>query len=254
MVGRVRRFPLRFRGGGAEHVPRRVSEYLRGRWLMEFDLDSADARLRVTSRGQGDPFVLLHAGGESRSVWEPVADLIMDAGAQAIYPDQRGHGQSCGSSTDGLAAYGRDVEALLQHIDNPAVTVVGASLGGLAIMAASADGSLVGRVARVVLVDVIPDPDPAFVTTFLASTVGADSHGSLVEDASTMVQHLRLGTSRFEMPTVLVRGGRSRVVSDDDVSRLLELVPHLLVQVIVGASHLVARDAPAELAAAILDR
>lgn len=221
---------------------------------MDFDLDSAGARLRVTSRGQGDPFLLLHAGGERRSVWEPVADLLVDAGTQAVFPDQRGHGQSSGSSTDGLAAYGRDVEALLRQIGNPAVTIVGASLGGLAIMAASADGSLVNRVARVVLVDVIPDPDPSAVATFLASTVGAHSHGSLVEDASTLVQHLRLGTSRFEMPTVLVRGGRSRVVSDDDLSRLLELVPHLLVRVIGGASHLVARDAPAELAAIPLDR
>jgi len=221
---------------------------------MDFDLDLAGARLRVTSRGQGDPFLLLHAGGERRSVWEPVADLIVEAGAQAVHPDQRGHGQSSGSSTNGLAAYGRDVEALLQQIDNPAVTVVGASLGGLAIMAASADSSLVGRVARVVLVDVIPDPDPAFVTTFLASTVGSHSHGSLVEDASTMVQQLRLGTSRFEMPTVLVRGGRSHVVNDDDVSRMLKLVPHLRVRTIGGASHLVAKDAPAELAAIVLDR
>jgi pimeloyl-ACP methyl ester carboxylesterase len=62
---------------------------------------------------------------------------------------------------------------------------------------------------------------------------------------------------RVEVPTLLVRGGASDVIGDEDVARFLELVPHGEVAVVPGAGHMVAGDRNDDFSAtvvAFLDR
>jgi pimeloyl-ACP methyl ester carboxylesterase len=59
-----------------------------------------------------------------------------------------------------------------------------------------------------------------------------------------LVDPARLGAaaSSLRLPTLLVRGGESDVLSVDDAVRFLELVPHAEFASVAGAHHMVAGD------------
>ena len=75
--------------------------------------------------------------------------------------------------------------------------------------------------------------DPRFIT----NREGVDGQEGLVN-------HERLCTaaSRITIPTMLVRGRMSDIVSDESVRELQELVPHAEVVDVAGAGHMVAGD------------
>jgi pimeloyl-ACP methyl ester carboxylesterase len=59
--------------------------------------------------------------------------------------------------------------------------------------------------------------------------------------------------ARLRVPMMLVRGGNSKFVHDDDVERVRREVPGVRVEVVEGAGHSVQSDRPAELARLIED-
>ncbi|WP_206788477.1 alpha/beta fold hydrolase [Amycolatopsis sp. MtRt-6] len=219
------------------------------RWIAR-----PDAVLRGHEAGVGPTVLLLHAGGERRRVWTPVIEVLVDAGFRCVVFDQRGHGDS-GGSPRAFAPFADDVAAML-HAEPPGCVVVGASLGGLAAIAALGDAAVRERVAGLVLVDVVPDLDPGRVRGFLADGM-LDTHAELVEDTLAQVPRLRQVTAQLDVPVLLVRGGRGSPVTDGDVDRLLRQAPHAAVARIRKAGHLVARDQPvalAETVAAVTDQ
>ncbi|MEV7097256.1 alpha/beta fold hydrolase [Amycolatopsis sp. NPDC051045] len=205
-----------------------------------------DAVLRGQEAGVGPTVLLLHAGGERRRVWTPVIEVLVEAGFRCVAFDQRGHGDSDGSPR-ALVPCADDVAAMLQA-EPPGCVVVGASLGGLAAIAALGDPAVRARVAGLVLVDVVPGLDPDRVRRFLAAGGVLEAHAELVDDILARVPHLRQITARLDLPVLLVRGGHGSPVTDGDADRLLRLVPHATVTGIPGAGHLVARDQPVALA------
>lgn len=60
-------------------------------------LPCAGVVLHGEAVGAGPPAVLLHAGGERRGVWSPVARALEDAGCSSVAYDLRGHGDSAGA-------------------------------------------------------------------------------------------------------------------------------------------------------------
>lgn len=205
-------------------------------------MEVRDAVLHATSIGAGPTVLLLHAGGEQREVWRPVMARCADDGMRAVAFDLRGHGESTGraSTLDALAG---DVVAMLAA-EVPPVTIVGASLGGLAAIAALATPGVATRVAGLVLVDVVPDPDPQRVRSWL------DVHGLLARRRGLVENILARGAdllATVAVVDVLVRGGPGSPVSDADVARLLRANPAVSVERIASAGHLVASDAPSEL-------
>jgi pimeloyl-ACP methyl ester carboxylesterase len=210
-----------------------------------------DAVLRGEEVGAGPTVLLLHAGGERRQVWTPVSDVLVAAGLRCVAFDQRGHGDSDGSPT-ALAPCAADVAAMLDT-EPPGCVVVGASLGGLAAIAALADPAVRVKVAGLVLVDVVPNLEPDRVRRFLAAGGLLDAHAALVDDILAHGPRLERVTSALELPVLLVRGGSGSPLTDDDADRLLRLTPHAAVTRIPGAGHLVARDRPVALADAIAD-
>ena len=223
---------------------------------MDKDLRLSDVTLRCTEAGQGPPVLLLHAGGERRTVWDRVAAALRRRGFRTIAVDQRGHGESSGSRGDGLPAFANDVRELVRSLEAPAV-LVGASLGGMAILLAMADGDLDELVAGVALVDVVPSPDPARARGYLrassTTSTGDMSRSPIAEDILAHADQLTASAKRLDKPTLLVRGTESEVTLQSDVERFLRLVPHASVREVAGAHHLIAREAPDALADVLIE-
>jgi pimeloyl-ACP methyl ester carboxylesterase len=108
----------------------------------------------------GPPVLLLHGGGQTRYAWEKTARRLAGAGYRAIYPDQRGHGDSAWHEEGHYAFidYAADLAALLRSIIEEGgrrPVVVGASLGGFAAMLSEGDLAP-GLMRALVLVDITP--------------------------------------------------------------------------------------------------
>jgi pimeloyl-ACP methyl ester carboxylesterase len=223
---------------------------------MDGEIEVDGATLRTTDDGVGIPVLLLHAGGERRTVWEPVAATLRSHGCRTVAVDQRGHGESTGARSDGLPAFAGDVRALVRRFETPPV-VVGASLGGMATVLAMADGELDGRVRGVALIDVVPAPDPGRARRYLAGSstarTGDMSTSPIAEDILAHANALEAAAKQLRVPTVLVRGTESPVTLDSDVQRFLDLVPHASVRPVEGAGHLIAREDPGALAGVLFD-
>ena len=250
--------------------------------------------LRIVGDAYGDPadrpVLLLHGGGQTRHAWGETAAALADEGHHAVALDLRGHGDS---SWDPEGEYGpdaiaRDVTSIAKHFPTRP-SMVGASLGGLAILLAQGE-SPDPPASAVVLVDIAPRVEPRGVERILGF-MGAHPDGfATLEDAADAVaayiphrprpkdlnglrKNLRLGpdgryrwhwdprmmrdgrpratdnTARLEaaarglrVPTLLVRGRLSDVVSEDGARAFLDLVPHARYVDVSGAGHMVAGD------------
>lgn len=206
--------------------------------------------LRADLVGAGPDVVLLHAGGERRQVWQPIAANLVASGFTSIAMDLRGHGESEGSRDDSIFRCAADVQALLDMRDACPV-VVGASLGGFAGMLALVEDDRQQAAAGLVLVDVVPDPDPKRVRAFLNRAPGGLGELPIVTEILKHPDEFRAAAHRLTLPMMLVRGEQS-AMTDDEVERLRAAVPQLRVATVKGAGHLVARDAPEGLSAELL--
>lgn len=250
----------------------------------------------------GDPgVVLLHGGGQTRHSWGRAAAAFADAGYYAASVDLRGHGDS-DWSPDGsydIDRFAADVIELSGQLGSkhgpPAF--VGASLGGISIMAAIGEAAPERQASLancVVLVDVAPRVEPAGAARIRAFMVGGLRGFDTIEEAADSVaeyiphrkrpsdfsglrknlrqrgddrwywhwdprwmtnqagvdgqpgqlalERLRAAAAGLRVPTLLVRGGISDVVSEESVRELRELVPDIEVVNIASAGHMVAGD------------
>lgn len=105
--------------------------------------------------------VLMHGGGQTRFSWQGAMEQLVENGYRVINFDARGHGESdwAGEGGYGLSRHARDLEQVIDRVEGP-VALVGASLGGATALRAMADGM---RPSAVVLVDIVPRPDPSAV-------------------------------------------------------------------------------------------
>jgi pimeloyl-ACP methyl ester carboxylesterase len=247
----------------------------------------------------GDPSVVLfHGGGQTRHSWGTTLATLATHGWRAYSADLRGHGDSAWAD-DGdytLDAFAGDVVAVAGMLDDVPV-LVGASLGGIASLAAI--GEHIGEpLARaLVLVDVAPrieevgrnrigqfmiermetgfgsldevadaiqsyNPhrprptnlagleknlrrrddgrwywhwDPAFIAGRLG---GADETRSSLIDP----ERLERAAAALGVPTLLVRGRMSDLLSEEGAREFLDLVPHARFADVSGAGHMVAGD------------
>jgi pimeloyl-ACP methyl ester carboxylesterase len=244
------------------------------------------------------PVVLLHGGGQTRHSWGTTLTVLAEKGWHAISVDLRGHGQSEWAA-DGdytLDAFADDVLAVARNLPSPPA-LVGASLGGIASLAAIGDHADEPVASALVLVDVAPrmeeegrDRIGAFMLEHMADGFvtldevadaiqrynphrprptdltglrknlrqGSDGRwywhwdpafitgrlGSEDETRSSIVDPLRLeqAARALTVPTLLVRGRVSDLLSERGVRELLELVPHARFADVAGAGHMVAGD------------
>ena len=220
--------------------------------MTEVALTRGEVTLRGTVAGAGPTVLLLHAGGEQRGVWTPIAAVLSRRGLRTVAFDLRGHGASSGRAMT-LGAIADDVTVMIR--DQPApVVVVGASLGGLAAIASLADVRTARQVAGLILVDVVPDPDPARVRAWLAERGLRHDRAELVEDILERGPDLLATAMTIELPILLVRGGPRSPLTGAEVDRFRAAGRAVTVARVPSAGHLIAHDAPDELARIIADQ
>lgn len=259
---------------------------------------ATDDGLTLVADAFGDPgappVLLQHGGGQTRHSWGGAARALAARGRYAVALDLRGHGESDWDPAGdyGFDRYARDTLAVVRALERP-VAVVGASLGGLAALLASAadEGP---RFAALVLVDIAPrmsEQGAASVLAFMRERA-EEGFASLEEAADTIARYLphrprprdlsglrknlRQGADgrwrwhwdpafvhgrgpgspgrehqleafdaaagALRIPTLLVRGRMSELLTEEAARAFLETVPHAVYEDVSGAGHMVAGD------------
>ncbi|MEV1083967.1 alpha/beta hydrolase [Streptomyces sp. NPDC050211] len=210
---------------------------------------------------QAPPVLLLHCRGADGADWAPVAGRL-GAGPRRVYaPDLRGHGRSewpgtepgAGADVYAYATMRDDIRAFLAALGIDRVDVVGHSLGGaVAYLLAQTEPDVV---RRLVLEDVpapIPlDPPrpraerPDGELPFDWAMVRATDEQRNAPDP-VWWDHM----GRITMPTLLIGGGPTSLIPQEQISALAGLIPDARL-VTIDAGHLVHETRPAEFLAAV---
>ncbi|HET6963511.1 MAG TPA: alpha/beta hydrolase [Acidimicrobiales bacterium] len=137
----------------------------------------------VAGPEDGPPVVLLHGGGQTRHSWGTTLEVLAAKGWRAYSVDLRGHGDSDWAANGDytLDAFAGDVSAVASSLGRPPA-LVGASLGGLASLAAVGSASAAAVATALVMVDVAPKIEEA----------GRDRIGQF------MMEHMRTGFASLE--------------------------------------------------------
>ncbi|WP_422059670.1 alpha/beta fold hydrolase [Sphingopyxis sp.] len=145
--------------------------------------------VRLAADRGGNPrdpaVILLHGGGQTRHSWSRVVARLLREGFQVINFDARGHGESDWSPAGAYALSDRasDLAAVTADLDVPFI-LVGASLGGATSIVAI-DAGL--RPAGLVLVDIVPEPEPKGVERVVAFMKGHVGGFSTIDEAAAAV-------------------------------------------------------------------
>ncbi|MFI6936203.1 alpha/beta fold hydrolase [Streptomyces sp. NPDC050287] len=211
------------------------------------------------------PVLLLHCRAADGTDWSPIAErLATGPGARRVYaPDLRGHGRSdwpgsepgAGPETYGYEAMRDDVLAFLGALALDRVDVVGHSLGGIVgyLLAQSAP-----EVVRRLVLEDVPAPiplDPPRAPTerpvgdlaFDWAMVRATDE---LRNAPDPVWWEHMG--RITMPTLLIGGGVTSPVPQDQIAAFAGCLPDARV-VTIDAGHLVHEARPEEFLAVVRD-
>lgn len=138
------------------------------------------------------PVMLFHGGGQTRHAWGTTLKVLGQSGWRAYSVDLRGHGESEwdpeGDYT--MDAFASDVRILAAAMPQPPA-LVGASLGGIASMAATGETDGTPIASALVLVDVAPtiEMEGALrIGAFMAEHM-EDGFGSLGEVADAIAAY-----------------------------------------------------------------
>lgn len=153
--------------------------------------------------------VLMHGGGQTRHSWSGAMRALVERGYHVINYDSRGHGESDWSSDQAYELDDRvaDIAAVMGQIEAPAFALVGASMGGGTAIHAVATGM---RPAAVVLVDIVPQIEPAGVERIREFMMGSPDGFADLEEAADAVARYYPERPRPKDPSGLMKNLRLR--------------------------------------------
>jgi pimeloyl-ACP methyl ester carboxylesterase len=213
---------------------------------------------RVWGPQDAPPLVLLHARGADGTDWAEVAPALAAAatGPRRVYaPDLRGHGRSDWPGGYAYETLRDDVHAFLGALGIERTDVVGHSLGGAVAYLLAQRGP--GLVRRLVLEDV-PAPFPLDPPRPPAERPGGDLPYDWAMILATDEQRNAPNPlwwdhmGRITSPTLLIGGGPSSLVPQEQIAAFAELLPDAR-HITVDAGHLVHEARPEEFLAAVED-
>jgi 3-oxoadipate enol-lactonase len=244
--------------------------------------------LQYTSVGEGPPVVLVHGLGGSANVWHGVG-LALAQHHHVIAVDLRGHGRSGGKGEFSIERWAKDVGKLISHLELPAVTLVGHSLGTL--VAQYLAWKQPELVANLVLVGAIshftPETQQAYrdradlvetqgldpiVDGWLAGAVSPQTHATMpggvgllrelilrndpknyAKSCRALAKTPTIRRDEIGQPTLLITGAHDRSTPMGMTAELHAQIPVTTVRVVPHVGHWVPVEDPAWLAGALLE-
>ena len=231
--------------------------------------------------GQGPPLLILHGLFGSSKNWASVGRFLAGY-CRPFALDLRNHGQSPRSPSHSLEDLVGDLEQWVRENLGEPVVLLGHSMGGLAAMGYALQHP--SEVRALAIVDIAPRayrqgyeaefralrldlspyksrgeidralaallPDERTRGFFQTSLEPGPQgfhwtvNGPALEESPLLGGQEPALEGRYEGPTLLVRGGDSPFVGEQDVARMRELFPDLRVRTIAGADHWVQTSAP----------
>ncbi|MER5578072.1 alpha/beta fold hydrolase [Streptomyces massasporeus] len=213
---------------------------------------------RVWGPRDAEPLVLLHARGADGADWASIAPALATgpAGPRRVYaPDLRGHGRSDRPGGYAYETMRDDIHALLGVLGIDRADVVGHSLGG-AVAYLLAQRSP-GLVRRLVLEDV-PAPFPLDPPRPPAERPSVETPYDWAMILATDEQRNAPNPmwwdhmGRITMPTLLIGGGPSSPIPQEQIAAFAELLPDAR-HITLDAGHLVHETRPKEFLAAVAE-
>lgn len=244
--------------------------------------------IHYVSYGEGPPIVFVHALGGVANAWHGVMQPLQQH-HHCVAADLRGHGRSQAKGKFSISGWAKDVEKLIRHLELPAVTLVGHSLGTLVVQYLAQKNPdlvehlvLVGGIsyfqpetndaykARAELVE--KDGMDALVDDWLTGAVSPQSHATmsggvgllremfLRNDPAAYAKACRalaeapsIRRDEIGQPTLIVTGAHDRSTPLAMAEELKRSIPVSRVQVIPDVGHWSIVEAPGAVAAAILE-
>lgn len=261
-----------------------TSEALPGESIKQVVLGDHATRVQDTG-GPGIPYVLIHALGVDQQMWAEMIPALRLKYRIVAY-DVRGHGSASGAvGPVSMQRFAEDLRVLLDTLQIPRAHIVGLSMGG--VIAQTFALAHPQRVASLYLVATVSRPQAGFrlrglsgrrdgmpaqvvptMTRWFTSEMLA-ANGSTVQYARQSI--LQQSSAQWEasweamagmdvydklplisVPTKVI-AGEIDVSCPPDLMRndIASRIPHAIMHVIPGASHMVSLSKPAELAALI---
>lgn len=158
---------------------------------------------------EGAPLVLLmHGGGQTRHSWAGAMRALAAAGYRVVNLDARGHGESDWSQARAYMIADRinDIHAVIDGAGVP-YALVGASMGGLTSIHAVGEGA---RPAALVLVDIVPDMEPAGVERIVGFMNAHHGGFASLDEAADAVAAYYPERPRPKDPSGLMKNLRQR--------------------------------------------
>ncbi|SIT41737.1 Alpha/beta hydrolase [Paraburkholderia piptadeniae] len=184
----------------------------------------------------GTPIILLHGAGQTRHSWRRMAHLLGDAGFYVISFDARGHGNSDwpADSNYSPSAMVRDLEHIALSLGVKRPVLVGAATGGATSLLAVGEHYV--DASGLILINFAPQTEPGGVarvqsnmrqqSAALGRAESCDPHfASWPRDMTRRHQRLSAAARRLTCPTLLIRGERSDVISQEGVEEFRVLCP-----------------------------
>ncbi|MBF6348943.1 alpha/beta hydrolase [Nocardia flavorosea] len=159
----------------------------------------------------GPTALFLHGGGQTRHSWKQTGAQLGAAGIRAVTMDARGHGDSQWA-LDRDYRYETmvgDVHAVLEQLGGGPTVLVGASMGGITgLLATAAPGG--EAISALVLVDIVTRPEPAGVNRVVTFLNKNPEGFATVEEAADAVAQYMPHRPRPKSSAGLLRNLRQR--------------------------------------------
>lgn len=241
---------------------------------------------------EGPPLIILHGLLGASGNWHTLSRTTFQDTALVYAIDQRNHGRSPHADRMDYPTMAADLRAFVDHNGLEGATVLGHSMGGKTAMQAAFSHpdvverlivvdmapkaysprheDLLAALARIdpTTFDDRDDIDEALaedvpsrsIRQFLLKNLEYDGErytwGMNLDAIQAHYDNINAALPRdamFDGPTLIVRGGRSDYVADEDLPRMREQFPRSRVVTIEEAGHWVHADAPSAFSDAVME-
>jgi 3-oxoadipate enol-lactonase len=244
--------------------------------------------LHYLSYGEGPPVFFVHGLGGSSNIWHGVMQA-MQQHHHCVAVDLRGHGRSQGRGKFSIEGWAKDLQKLIRHLELPAVTLVGHSMGTLITQHLAQTSPetcdqlvLVGGISyfqpptadayreRAALVEA--DGLDPLVDAWLAGAVSPQSHATqagmvgllrelflrnepaaYAKACQALATAPRIRRDEIGQPTLIVTGAHDRSTPLAMAEELKASIPVSRVKVLPDVGHWSPLEAPGPIAASILE-